>query len=246
MSRSDAARDRDDPRRSAHRDRCQISSRSQEPHATSRRSRWHSRSRSPISKPLQSQTQPVDKVPSPTETVEANPATPAPVQPNFGLSGKLAADTNTVNGTVVDYNEPPEARRPVDARWRLYVFKGDQQVDMLHVSQQSAYLFGRDRQVVDIPIDHPSCSKQHAVLQYRQVAQAKQPSGSAHPHGSALQSDPVTERTLVVKPYLIDLESSNGTMVNNKRLPPVQYYELRSQDVIKFAFSTRDYVFIQE
>ncbi len=35
--------------------------------------------------------------------------------------------------------------------------------------RQSAYLFGRERKVADIPIDHPSCSSQHAVLQYRQV-----------------------------------------------------------------------------
>ena len=42
-------------------------------------------------------------------------------------------------------------------------------LDMLHIYRQSAYLFGRERLVADIPIDHPSCSKQHAVLQYRQV-----------------------------------------------------------------------------
>lgn len=37
--------------------------------------------------------------------------------------------------------------------------------DMLHIQRQSAYLIGRDRTVVDIPLDHPSCSKQHAVIQ---------------------------------------------------------------------------------
>jgi hypothetical protein len=31
----------------------------------------------------------------------------------------------------------------------------------------SIYLFGRERRVADIPTDHPSCSKQHAVLQFR-------------------------------------------------------------------------------
>ncbi len=40
----------------------------------------------------------------------------------------------------------------------------------LYVHRQSAYLFGRERLVADIPLDHPSCSGQHAVLQYRQVA----------------------------------------------------------------------------
>jgi smad nuclear-interacting protein 1 len=38
-------------------------------------------------------------------------------------------------------------------------------VDLLHINRQSAYLTGRDKAVVDIPLDHPSCSKQHAVIQ---------------------------------------------------------------------------------
>ena len=37
--------------------------------------------------------------------------------------------------------------------------------DVLHIHRQSAYLFGRDRAVVDIVLEHPSCSKQHAVIQ---------------------------------------------------------------------------------
>ena len=41
---------------------------------------------------------------------------------NLGLSGALAADTNSFNGTVVKYAEPAEARKP-KKKWRLYVFK---------------------------------------------------------------------------------------------------------------------------
>ena len=60
---------------------------------------------------------------------------PSPInkaKPNFAPSGLLAAETNTVkaaNGdsTVLKYNEPPEARKPV-LNWRLYVFKGSEQV----------------------------------------------------------------------------------------------------------------------
>lgn len=37
--------------------------------------------------------------------------------------------------------------------------------ELLHIHRQSAYLVGRDRLVADIAIDHPSCSKQHAVFQ---------------------------------------------------------------------------------
>jgi smad nuclear-interacting protein 1 len=46
---------------------------------------------------------------------------------NFGLSGKLAAETNTYKGVELKYVEPPEAREPTK-RWRLYVFKGDKQI----------------------------------------------------------------------------------------------------------------------
>ena len=47
------------------------------------------------------------------------------VEPNFGLSGVLAAETNTVAGVpgvVLVYNEPPEAAKAT-LRWRLYTFK---------------------------------------------------------------------------------------------------------------------------
>ena len=53
-------------------------------------------------------------------------------KPNMAPSGLLAAETNTVKAidgtsTVLKYNEPPEARKPV-LGWRLYVFKDSEQV----------------------------------------------------------------------------------------------------------------------
>jgi hypothetical protein len=37
----------------------------------------------------------------------------------------------------------------------------------LPIHRQSCYLFGRERRVADVPTDHPSCSKQQAVIQFR-------------------------------------------------------------------------------
>ena len=37
----------------------------------------------------------------------------------------------------------------------------------LYIHRQTCYLFGRERRVADVPLDHPSISKQHAVMQYR-------------------------------------------------------------------------------
>jgi smad nuclear-interacting protein 1 len=84
--------------------------------------------------------------------------------------------------------------------------------------------------VVDIPLDHPSCSKQHAVLQYRAVEVEDEEMGT----------------TKIVKPYLLDLESTNGTFVNGDRLESARYYELREKDVVKFGLSTREFVVLHE
>lgn len=65
-------------------------------------------------------------------------ASPKPAaKPNFGNSGLLAAATNTVkasdgSSTVLKYNEPPEARKPTQ-NWRLYVFKGKEDLGKLNM-----------------------------------------------------------------------------------------------------------------
>ncbi|XP_015375010.1 PREDICTED: LOW QUALITY PROTEIN: smad nuclear-interacting protein 1-like [Diuraphis noxia] len=149
-------------------------------------------------------------------------------EPNFETTGKLAEDTNKAfNGIVIKYSEPAEARKP-KRHWRLYPFKGEKQLPVLHIHRQSGYLLGRDRKVADIPID-PSCSKQHAVLQYRLV--------SAKKDGRHIRCN---------QPYIIDLESANGTYVNNQRIDSKKYVELMEKDVIKFGFSSRKYVLLHE
>lgn len=154
---------------------------------------------------------------------------PPEIKPNFELTGALAKDTNLFNGVVVKYNEPAEAKKP-RKHWRLYPFKGDKALDFISVHRQSAYLLGRERKVADIPIDHPSCSKQHAVLQYRSVE---------------IDRDDGT-KARVTRPYIIDLESANGTFVNNKLIEARRYVQLIERDVIKFGFSTREYVLLHE
>lgn len=150
-------------------------------------------------------------------------------KPDFGLSGKLTEDTNMFNGVVIKYSEPPDARKP-KRRWRLYPFKEDAQLPVLHIHRQSAFLMGRDRKVVDIPVDHPSCSKQHAALQYRLTDYTRE-------DGSKGKR---------IRLYIIDLESANGTFVNNQKIEAKRYVELLEKDVIKFGFSSREYVLLHE
>jgi smad nuclear-interacting protein 1 len=162
-----------------------------------------------------------------TEEPEAEPIEKE--KPSMEVSGNLLKDTNTYNGVVVKYVEPPEARKP-RRRWRLYCFKGDQELPFYQIHRQSAYLFGRDRLVADIPVDHPSCSKQHAVFQYRLIDYKRK--------------DDTNGR--VIKPYVIDLGSTNGTYINNSRIEAQRYYELKEKDVLKFGFSSRDFILLHE
>ncbi|KAJ4839753.1 hypothetical protein Tsubulata_026034 [Turnera subulata] len=145
-------------------------------------------------------------------------------KPSFELSGKLAAETNRYRGITLLFNEPPDARKP-DMRWRLYVFKGgDVLNEPLYIHRQSCYLFGRERRVADIPTDHPSCSKQHAVIQFRQVEKELD-------DGTTLKQ---------VKPYIMDLGSTNKTYVNDNPIEPQRYYELLEKDTIKFGNTSRN------
>jgi smad nuclear-interacting protein 1 len=148
-------------------------------------------------------------------------------KPNFGVSGALSKDMkagNTYKGVVLKFCEPPEARAP-NTLWRFYVFKGDEELETLHVSRQSAYLFGRNEEIADISLQHPSCSSQHAVLQYRALPNKE-------------------TGKLKCLPYLMDLESTNGCFINGVRIDAARYYQLKKGDVVKFGGSTREYVLL--
>ncbi len=150
-------------------------------------------------------------------------------KPNFEVSGKLAEETNLYKGIVIKYSEPEEARKP-KRRWRLYPFKGEKALPVLHMHRQSGYLIGRQRKICDFAVDHPSCSKQHAVFQYRLVP---------------FKTDTGIEIKRI-RPHLMDLDSANGTYLNNKKIEPKRYYELFEKDVIKFGYSSREYVLLHE
>ena len=92
----------------------------------------------------------------------------------------------------------------------MFVLQGSEELPILYIHRQSAYLLGRDRKVADIPLDHPSCSKQHSVLQYRLVPITRQDGTTANR----------------VQLYAMDLNSANGTFVNNKKIESQKYIQL--------------------
>lgn len=247
-SRDDRDRSRDRHRRD-HRDRRDRRDRSRSPRSSRRdghrrrdRPSRRSRSRSQSSRPPRSPQRPIQqRGPLPSQedalaTAEGasgdGPPPPPKQKPNFSNTGRLAAESNTVQvqggeGIVLKYHEPPEARKPpAKEPWRMYVFKGEDLLEMVELSERSCWLVGRERVVVDFPLDHPSCSKQHAALQFRYVEKKNE-------YGDKIGK---------VKPYLIDLESANGSSVNGDRVPGGRYVEVMDKDVIRFGLSSREYV----
>ena len=49
-----------------------------------------------------------------------------------------------------------------------------------------------------------------------------------------------------VTPYVLDLGSANGTFVNNQRVEPKKYVQVMERDVLKFGFSSREYVLLHD
>jgi smad nuclear-interacting protein 1 len=153
-------------------------------------------------------------------------------KPNFAPTGLLAAASNTIahaDGTsiVLKYHEPPEARKPPPKdQWKLFVFKGPDLLETIDLGLRSCWLVGRELAVVDLPAQHPSVSKQHAVIQFRWIEKKNE----------------FGDRLGKVRPYLIDLDSANSTKLNKEEIPSSRYLELRDKDMIQFGDSTREYV----
>ncbi|USP73173.1 hypothetical protein yc1106_00447 [Curvularia clavata] len=206
-----------------------------------RRRRTHSksRSRSPLQRKREKQPLPSQEVSFRGLDDSAQPPSKyggAPTEkekPNFKPSGALAKAANRVEGTKISlkYHEPAEARKPPASQpWRIFVFKGDDVADTIELWQKSCWLLGRAREVVDYVLEHPSSSGQHAVIQFRYIQKTVEDEfGVKSTRGK-------------VKPYIIDLESSNGTELNGEELEASRYYELRDKDIITFGASEREYV----
>ncbi|MES1918964.1 Smad nuclear-interacting protein 1 [Bonamia ostreae] len=139
---------------------------------------------------------------------------------------KKSIDPNTK--TALNYVEPFD-KTETDEFWRLYVYKNEEKLNVLHLHRKTMFVFGRDKRVADVVLENPSCSAQHAILQYR----------------NKTVSENEEEFAAKPTPYLIDLGSTNGTKLNGQKLEEKRYYELYESDVLEFGLSQRKYVFLQ-
>ncbi|KAH0481279.1 MAG: uncharacterized protein KVP18_003117 [Porospora cf. gigantea A] len=147
-----------------------------------------------------------------------------PQEPNFEPSGLLAKEAGlTKFGVDLKYTTPLDGK-VAESGWRLYIFKGstsERERRVVKLENKDHFLFGKDIRVVDVPCLHPSISKQHAAIQFRLIDD-------------------------VVVPYILDLESTNGTFLNDELLDAARYYEIQSHDKIRLGKSTREFVVLHD
>jgi len=125
------------------------------------------------------------------------------------------------------YQEPEWAQKPSSASWTLSEIKGGVEVARHDLSARPTTIFGRAVDMVHIPLHHQSISRQHARIAFDNNE----------------------------TPWLRDLQSAHGTIVNKRRLPAqacgkqesnskdagARGVILKVGDMIKFGASTRYY-----
>lgn len=116
------------------------------------------------------------------------------------------------------YKEPSWSGIP-DGQYNFEILKNGLIVDNIDLTKKAYHVLGR-LPSCDVTLEHPSLSRYHSVVQYRQTPSEKQEVGW----------------------YLYDLDSTHGTWVNKIKIKPLTYYRLRVGHVVKFGGSTRLFI----
>lgn len=111
------------------------------------------------------------------------------------------------------YEEPSWGCEPKFKFW-IEVLKDGKIIDEIKFQLKSYYFVGKQPDICDVVLDHPSISRQHAVFQFRD-------------DGALL---------------LFDFNSGNGTFINKTEMSKSTYQRLHIGDFIKFGASTRQYI----
>jgi len=207
------------------------------PHSRSHRAhdrdRYHARSREHDSRShRRGYTSPKEDEYIKSEVKEEDdiaPSYPVKEGPNFELSGLLAEEQNSVNGVALTFSLPVDSAKPDTSEqdWRFYEFTGDENTRVVKLHGYACFLLGEDSRLVNstigdeltfVYLNNPMCSRQHAVIQFRRRG------------------------TEGVRPYIMDLNSTNKTMLNQKPIDSGKYIELRHQDVLNFGHTECEYV----
>ena len=118
----------------------------------------------------------------------------------------------------VPYKEPPWSALSENS-YAFEVIKNGAVIDKVELKSKAYHIVGR-LPSCDIPMEHPSLSRYHAVLQYSNGSSESFPKGW----------------------YLYDLDSTHGTWINKHKVPQKKYHRLHVDYVVKYGGSTRLFI----
>ena len=110
--------------------------------------------------------------------------------------------------------EPPSWSSLPSSRFYLEVLKDGSIASTIDLEKKAYFTLGRQPDLVDIVMDHPSISRLHAVLNFRE------------------------DGALMLR----DLGSAQGTQLNKQLCDKNTYYRVYVGDMIRFGASTRKYI----
>ena len=154
-------------------------------------------------------------------------------KPNFEPSGILLKDlemdyNKSINSKIIiNYNPPNDSIIPdKNEIWFLFKFSEDKKEDeeTYKLIDKEYFLIGKDPRICDIRIKQKNISRQHAVIQFRKIRK---------------------EKEWEIVPYLIDLNSTNGTYLNGDKIDNKKYYELREKDQLNFGDKNIDFLLMK-
>ncbi|CAM0914152.1 unnamed protein product [Alopecurus aequalis] len=157
--------------------------------------------------------------PSPTSSMPP----PRPPQQVVSEPDGTADPSPSVGGSSAEEQQQPRPRPPYAIPdWSaapshpffLEVIKSGQSFEKLDVSKKGAYMFGRI-DLCDFVLEHPSISRFHAVLQFRNDGEV----------------------------FLYDLGSTHGSSINKTQIKKKIYTKIHVGDIIRFGQSSRLYLF---
>uniref|UniRef100_A0A7S1IET3 peptidylprolyl isomerase n=1 Tax=Eutreptiella gymnastica TaxID=73025 RepID=A0A7S1IET3_9EUGL len=137
----------------------------------------------------------------------------AAVQPVRGTSATVHINANKLKAQTPFFKCPDWAAQPRQGMY-LDVCKGTDVLDRLTIDAEPYYLFGRQENVVDFKLEHPSVSRVHFALVH-------------HQNGSV---------------FVIDLGSGHGSAINNRRIDKNKPTKLDVGSTLQAGASTRTYV----
>eukprot|EP01098_Paradermamoeba_levis_P008838 TRINITY_DN3644_c0_g1_i1.p1 TRINITY_DN3644_c0_g1~~TRINITY_DN3644_c0_g1_i1.p1 ORF type:complete len:305 (+),score=104.49 TRINITY_DN3644_c0_g1_i1:127-1041(+) len=117
-----------------------------------------------------------------------------------------------------------ERKPKTKIKWIFSVAKRGAVLSTIPIPSGQVVTFGRSA-AVDIQLDHPSCSKDHAVIECKEV----------------YIENKKGKKKKKKRPCITDLGSTNGTHVNDTKLEKEEPHVLKEGDVVKFGGSLREY-----